>query len=251
MSMITTCPACGTSFRVTPQQLQAHHGTVRCGHCAHVFDGFQSLATQPADAVTETELPATTVQSAIEPSPAAIVEPPEPAPQFVMPAEAVAVPKQRGLTFGIALMLVALTVQAAFFWRGDIVANAPTLRPQLEKLCALLRCTIALPQQPRQITIEGSDMQVIDPAAPGFVVLTATLRSHATTPLGYPALDVVLTNNDDHTVARRVFLPAEYLGNGKDAHAGIAPNAEVTVRLNLDTGDLGAAGFRLDLLPAS
>jgi hypothetical protein len=32
--------------------------------------------------------------------------------------------------------------------------------------------------------------------------------------------------------------------------AGIPANAEITVRLDLDTGDLNPAGFRLDLLPA-
>jgi hypothetical protein len=180
-----------------------------------------------------------------------IVEPTESAPQFVMPTETVVAPKQRGLVLGIVLMLVALTAQATYFWRGEIAAYAPALRPQLERLCAQLRCTVALPQQPWQITIEGSEMQAIDPTAPGLVVLTATLRSHATIPLGYPALDVVLTNNDDHTVARRIFLPAEYLDSSKDPRAGIAPNTEVTVRLNLDAGDLGATGFRLDRLPAS
>ena len=46
MSMITKCPACATAFRVSPQQLQAQHGMVRCGRCATVFDGFKDLATQ-------------------------------------------------------------------------------------------------------------------------------------------------------------------------------------------------------------
>jgi predicted Zn finger-like uncharacterized protein len=249
MSMITVCPACGTSFRVTPQQLQAHHGTVRCGRCAHIFDGFQSLSTQPDAPPTEAPL-ATPPPVVI--SPAVIVEPLESAPQFVMPVEeAVAIPKQRGLVFGIVLMLLVLTAQAAYFWRDEIVAYEPALQPQLERLCAQLRCTVSLPQQPWQITIEGSEMQAIDPTAPGRIVLTATLRSHATIPLGYPALDVVLTDNDDHTVARRIFLPAEYLDSSKDARTGIAPNTEITVRLNLDVGDLGATGFRLDPLSAS
>ena len=243
MSMVTTCPACGTSFRVTPQQLQVHHGTVRCGRCVHVFDGFQSLAASSDDVAAE--IPISSGRSVSE---SAAVDPVEPAPQFVMPMEVVA-PKRRGLTFGIALMLAALAAQAAYFRRDEIMATTPLLRPQLEKLCTFLRCSVPLPQRPQEITIEGSDMQAPDSNTPGFLTLTATLRNQATTALGYPALDVVLTNNDDHTVARRVFLPLEYLGSGTGAHAGIAPNAEVTVRLDLDTGDLGATGFRIALLP--
>ena len=30
---------------MTPPQLQAQHGMVRCGRCANVFDGFKTLAT--------------------------------------------------------------------------------------------------------------------------------------------------------------------------------------------------------------
>jgi hypothetical protein len=117
-------------------------------------------------------------------------------------------------------------------------------------MCELLRCSVALPQGTREISIEASDLQATDPARPGLIALTATLRNNATTELGYPALDVVLTNAKDHTVARRIFLPAEYLPAGKGARAGLAPNVEFTVRLDVDTGDLGAAGFRLGLIPA-
>jgi hypothetical protein len=148
------------------------------------------------------------------------------------------------------VLLLALAVQGAYFYRGEIASSIPELRPHLDRMCDFLRCTVALPQRPRQISIEASDMQALDPAHPGQIALTATLRNQATIVLGYPALDVVLTNSKDHTVARRIFLPAEYLDAAKDPRAGIPANAEVTVKLNLDSGDLGAAGFRLDLLAA-
>lgn len=45
MALITRCPDCATAFRVTPLQLQAQGGDVRCGHCAHIFNGFATLAT--------------------------------------------------------------------------------------------------------------------------------------------------------------------------------------------------------------
>lgn len=38
MAMVTTCPACHTRFRVTPEQMEAHGGDVRCGRCAKVFN---------------------------------------------------------------------------------------------------------------------------------------------------------------------------------------------------------------------
>lgn len=281
MSMITKCPACGTSFRVTPQQLQAQHGMVRCGRCATVFDGFKTLAMQRDDSPLEAPQPAVAVRGesgkaevstpptgdVAPPTPELQSEPLRPEPATPTPVQPVVTPEARatfaeapfesapvarrrsgGLAFGILLLLLALAAQGVYFYRGDIAAHVPEARPYLNRMCEQVRCTVALPQRPRSISIEASDMQATDPANPGLIALTATLRNQATTTLGYPALDVVLTNAKEHTVARRIFLPTEYLDAGKDVRAGIPPNAEMTVTLNIDSGDLGAAGFRLDLL---
>lgn len=41
--MKTRCPACQTTFRVTPEQLKARVGKVRCGQCQTVFNALDSL----------------------------------------------------------------------------------------------------------------------------------------------------------------------------------------------------------------
>ncbi len=57
MSLITRCPACGTMFKVVPDQLRISEGWVRCGHCAEIFDAAaqlqqaSGLAVQPVPAV--------------------------------------------------------------------------------------------------------------------------------------------------------------------------------------------------------
>lgn len=51
MSMITGCPACGTMFRVVPDQLKISEGWVRCGHCSEVFDASAHLQDDEALAV--------------------------------------------------------------------------------------------------------------------------------------------------------------------------------------------------------
>ena len=45
--MLTRCAACGTHFRVTPEQLKARSGRVRCGECQHVFNALDSLIEEP------------------------------------------------------------------------------------------------------------------------------------------------------------------------------------------------------------
>lgn len=44
MAHTTTCPSCGTTFRVTAEQLLARNGNVRCGRCSHVFNAHESLS---------------------------------------------------------------------------------------------------------------------------------------------------------------------------------------------------------------
>lgn len=41
--MLTTCPECRTTFRVGQEQLDDKRGLVRCGHCAAVFNAYDTL----------------------------------------------------------------------------------------------------------------------------------------------------------------------------------------------------------------
>jgi predicted Zn finger-like uncharacterized protein len=45
--MLTRCPYCGTTFRVTPEQLKIRQGQVRCGQCRRVFDALRALDENP------------------------------------------------------------------------------------------------------------------------------------------------------------------------------------------------------------
>jgi predicted Zn finger-like uncharacterized protein len=265
MSLVTRCAACGTTFRVTQPQLEAHGGKVRCGTCKAVFDGRQGLLVlpEPAPAPGDApELPGFELQP-VDP---VRVAPPAPAPEATHETDYGPAPEQlsleeqlespeqkrraRGWAMGATLLALALAGQAAYQYRGELGVQYPGLRPHLVQFCDLLRCTLAPPQRPRLIMIEASDLQAMDPRRPGLIQLTATLRNHAEHDLGYPALDLVLTDTREHTLARRVFLPGEYLGRGRDVAAGIPANGEITIRLDLDTGDLNPAGFRLDRLAA-
>lgn len=269
MSLVTKCAQCGTTFRVTSQQLQAQGGRVRCGNCMTVFDGLQALVAlpdaapgpQPArESAAAFELEAVEPAAVAQPAPARVPEPVSddeeygPAPeQLSLDEELFPKPAPRGARWwaaGTVLLFFALAGQAAHFYRSDLAVQYPALKPLLVQMCDALRCKVSPPQRPRQIVIEASDLQVNDPAKPGVIQLTATLRNHSSYDVGYPAIDLVLTNTREHTLARRIFLPREYLDSGRDAGTGIQANAEITVRLDLDTGDLNPAGFRLDLLPA-
>lgn len=48
--MLTRCPGCAAVFRITPEQLRARAGKVRCGKCQTVFNALDSLEEPPAAA---------------------------------------------------------------------------------------------------------------------------------------------------------------------------------------------------------
>lgn len=55
--MLTLCPACAATFRVTSEQLKAKQGTVRCGQCQHVFNALDTLLDEAGLAIKEAPVP--------------------------------------------------------------------------------------------------------------------------------------------------------------------------------------------------
>ncbi|MFD0667745.1 DUF3426 domain-containing protein [Ramlibacter sp. MAHUQ-53] len=78
MSLITRCPACGTRFRVVPDQLKISDGWVRCGQCSEVFDA--SAVVQSVPDLAPASLPSSVAADAsrFAPSPAHAAPPSEP-----------------------------------------------------------------------------------------------------------------------------------------------------------------------------
>ena len=157
--------------------------------------------------------------------------------------------------WAIAASVAALLLagQVLYQYRSELSAHFPVTKPLLAQLCAWAGCAVPPLQQPAALNIEASDLQVVDKAQPHLVQLTATLRNRAAIDVGYPAFDLVLTDNREHALARRVIVPADYLPSANIANAAnatIAANAETTLRIDMDISGLPAAGFRLTLMPA-
>jgi predicted Zn finger-like uncharacterized protein len=101
--MLTRCPACTTTFRVTPEQVKVRHGKVRCGRCQHVFDAIEFLvdaavAAPPPIAAAEVlpvEKAAPAAPPAIEVPPLAVATAARPAVEpIAAPAETVEAPAE-------------------------------------------------------------------------------------------------------------------------------------------------------------
>ena len=278
MNAITRCPQCGTRYKVSQAQLEIHLGMVRCGRCHEVFsaphyfyddvpspqlslpmlDEAGHSSTAEADSVAKAE--AVKVES--EP----VTLPAESQQRITAPAEnqfKVKQPfssweeddipellneqKSRWPTITAALILfLLLLAQAIYFFRVEIAARLPGLKPVLVAGCELLQCSIRLPQHAELVSIESSELEA-NPTPPSAITLNVIIRNNAAYGQAYPHLELTLTDMADQVLARRIFSPKEYLKAGEDDKPGLEASREASIKLYLDTSDLKPSGYRLFL----
>ena len=161
-------------------------------------------------------------------------------------------PKRRSWPWAIAafLLLLILLAQAAYWFRVDLAARLPVLKPVLLGYCGILKCSVPLPQHTDLIDIESSELQA-DPANESQITLNALLRNRASYAQAFPNLELTLNDPQDQPLARRLFTPADYLPPSESPVLGLLPNHELGLKLHLDTADLKPSGYRLVLLPNS
>jgi hypothetical protein len=145
------------------------------------------------------------------------------------------------------LSLLVLIAQASYFFRVEIAARLPLLKPALEYSCQMLECDLPLPQHADLIGIESSDLNA-NPNHAGWITLSALLRNRASYAQAFPSLELTLTDSQDKPLARRTFRPIEYLPQKEDQPTGLRPNRELALKLILDTSDLKPMGYRLALV---
>ena len=75
--MRTFCPHCQTTFRITPEQLKARAGKVRCGQCQTVFNALDCLLDETSSTATVQPVPPA---APIAPTTTAATAVPEPSP---------------------------------------------------------------------------------------------------------------------------------------------------------------------------
>jgi predicted Zn finger-like uncharacterized protein len=179
-----------------------------------------------------------------EPEPAAADE-----PDFVLSARR----KQRiGGTlrwamWGVgALMLVGLAGQSTYFFRDQLAARLPQLKPALVGACAKIGCSVGLPMKIDSISIEANELQAVDPARNLFS-LNLLLRNRSDTVQAWPNIELTLNDGSEKAIARRVFTPRDYLSPSADPAQGFASDQEQPVKLGFELLQLKASGYRVYL----
>ncbi|RZI41689.1 DUF3426 domain-containing protein [Herbaspirillum sp. HC18] len=150
------------------------------------------------------------------------------------------------MTIGSVILLIALLVQSAYVFRDQIAAWIPKAKPALATICARIGCQVGLPAQIESVSIESSELQTVAPDSNTFA-LTILLRNHDATEQAWPNIELTLNDNAEKPVARRVFVPREYLPAAIDAQKGIPAKSEQPLKLFLELAQLKASGYRVYL----
>lgn len=236
---ITHCPQCETAFKVSPQQLDAAKGWVRCGRCAHVFeahlyfeDPTPSITPPPVDA-SAPELFRAAVNHSLTTQTGQDEN--KPSDSITSPHD---VDQPNVLTaIGLVLLSVLLVGQWLVWQRHWLAAEEPALRPVLSFMCG--GCEVTWPREPEAVLIESSSFTE-NPAGGYTVQLRLKNTQHHA--VAMPALELNLTDFQDQVLIRRVFTAQELAARD---HLQALRDARVT--LNFDINESVAkriSGFR-------
>jgi predicted Zn finger-like uncharacterized protein len=269
--LITTCGHCGARFRVTPQQLNARQGQVRCGRCHGVFSGFESLERHAEDAAAAAApmpvpapapAPRTDPLEALEPlpieeltgleppaaqaaaAPEAKAQPRRSRESVDIPADPAREPPARAWAFGAALLALLFCAELAYAYREPLAQRYPVLRPWLESVCAAAGCAVAWSRDDTLLKLEDSELLEV-PGRPNEIALGARIRNLAPVAQEYPHLELTLTDLTGQVAVRRVLRPVDYLGRLPAAAEVLAPGAEMALQLRLETPRVKATGYEL------
>jgi predicted Zn finger-like uncharacterized protein len=273
--LLTRCPECDTTFRVTDETLKKASGQVRCGRCATVFNAYAELQEaggkrlEGEGARDEAQKPAAAAQPPEEPKPAATTEAhPEEAPDSsaISATEVERVltddtaepvpyvwlrpeppPRSRWWTVAAALALVTLGAQTLHHFRSTI-ASHPTFGPWLTTTYKLFGAEITPNWNVHQYEI----IDWVATAEPnsrglGSLKITARIQNRGPQQQPYPAVQLRLKDRYETAVGSRMFAPAEYLPHDTPHGPLMLPGE--TARAEIEVVDPGpdAYGFELDV----
>lgn len=246
----TRCPECQTIFHVTPAQLEARGGLVRCGICASAFQADQHLfAALPGDHAPPAEAART---EPMAPPDAVTTRPAIPADDLPLMNEFPLAPKRRRLPTaawlaGSLLLALLLLAQAAYFFAAELARDA-RLRPWLAQYCAQLGCSLRAPGGTAAVELAQTSVAP-HPRYENALRLRAVLVNRTAMAQPYPLLEVSLTDSEGNMLARRAFTAAQYL----EAPPGgtLAPAVATAARLDVTNADGKAVGYEIRLVTAT
>jgi predicted Zn finger-like uncharacterized protein len=208
-----------------------------------------SFAADPEPSLSARAEPAGAAGAAAAPAFSAL-EPRDGSEPFAVTREAPAHPPRRigwrivGALVAL-LLLVGLAAQLLWWQRESVMVYFPASQPLYQQACAQLGCRITPPRDIDGLEVQQSDLRQVDD--PHHLELKVPLRNRFDIALAYPALELTLLDRQNNVVLRRVLWPQDYAAPGTRIEAGLPAHSTQTMIVRLDTGNVVASNFRIEI----
>jgi predicted Zn finger-like uncharacterized protein len=151
---------------------------------------------------------------------------------------------------GLAVILLLITVGNMAWTFRDSWIEKPAVQQWLqekgwvEKKQAQPR---GIHKEPAKIQLVSRDMHT-HPTRTGILVLSVTFVNLAERSQAFPILRITLLDGGNQPIAQRRFQPQDYLRDGANIDAGLAPDVFLPVLLELTDPGEQAVGFEIEFL---
>jgi predicted Zn finger-like uncharacterized protein len=149
-----------------------------------------------------------------------------------------------GMLFALVL-LVLFAAQLAWWQRETVMVYWPASQPLYDEACQQIGCRVLPPRDIDGLQVEPSDLRQVDD--PHHLELKVPLRNHFNVALAYPAIELTLLDHQNNVVVRRVLWPQDYVKPGTRIEAGLPARTTQTMIVRLDTGNVVASNFRIEI----
>ncbi|MFD1561575.1 zinc-ribbon and DUF3426 domain-containing protein [Paraburkholderia silviterrae] len=149
-----------------------------------------------------------------------------------------------GALIALAL-LAALAAQLAWWLRETVMVYWPASQPYYQQACAQLGCRVRAPRDIDGLQVQPSDLRQVDD--PHHLELKVPLHNRFDVALAYPAMELTLLDRQNNIVVRRVLWPQDYAPPGTRIEAGLPAQSTQTMIVRLDTGNVVASNFRIEI----
>ncbi len=256
--MYTQCPACLTTFKVTPAQLKISQGMVRCGICSAIFHAEQRLLQIAAKETSETVAAPTSSKknkrgrtnknkSGLKHSARHAQSDDALLSDIPIITERRAVARERSAwktaLWSLANLSLALLLTGQFmFFYHDELGRIPAWRPAMTQFCQRAGCELLPLQDIGQIELLQTSIAP-HPQYENALRIRTTLVNRASFAQTYPLIEVSLTNNAGNVIARRNFSSAQYLETPTTGL--LTPNVVAMSVIDVTNPDNKAVGYEI------
>ena len=147
-----------------------------------------------------------------------------------------------------ASVLLSLLLTGQYVWKQrDRLAADASLRPWLERYCAVLHCDLPLRHDVSKIEILERDVRD-HPQVKDALLISATFVNEASYIQAYPVFEISFSDMSGTPVSVRRFEPQDYLPKETDPSAGLPPGKKTRLMLEILDPGKNAVSYQLAFL---